>query len=375
MDERLCWLGLSLTPGIGTRRLRRLLDAFQGPDAIWSASRGDLLAAGLDATTTDNLLRSRASLDLESVFKRLDTLGARLIVQTDSDYPAAMRPLPDAPPVLYARGALIPADEKAVAIVGTRKATGYGRDVARRLAGELASAGVTIVSGLAHGIDAIAHQAAMEAGGRTIAVLGCGIDQVYPRDHAALARQISEHGAVLTEFPLGSQPEGRHFPRRNRIISGISLGVIIVEAPEKSGALITAAFALEQGREIYAVPGSIFSAASTGCHRLIQDGARIVVEVNDILDDLSITSEQIMTRAAVQETLPLTAAQVAVLRAFGSEPVHVDVVVRTVGMAASAVISALTSLELQGYVEQDRASLYRLNYAAQHLLRELDWHQ
>ncbi|MBL8131140.1 MAG: DNA-protecting protein DprA [Anaerolineae bacterium] len=372
MDERLCWLGLSLTPGIGTRRLRRLIEAFKSAPAIWTADRTALLAAGLDATTADNLLRTREMSDLHAIMDRIAASGARIILQGDADYPAALRMLPDAPPLLYARGSLLPGDDKAVAIVGTRKSSAYGREVARHLAGRLAAAGVTIVSGLAHGIDASAHHAALEVGGRTIAILGCGIDQVYPRDHAALARQITERGAVLTEFPLGSQPEGRHFPRRNRIISGVSLGVIVVEAPEKSGALITAAFALEQGRDVYAVPGSIFSAGSKGCHRLIQDGARAVVDVEDILNDLEITNEQLMTRSAVQETLPLTPAQIALLRLFGQDPVHIDVLVREAGVAAAAVISALTSLELQGYVEQDHGSLYRLNYAAQQLLRDLD---
>lgn len=354
------------------RRVRRLMETFGDVTSIWSASRSDLIAAGLDSTTSANLLRIREQTDFVAYFSKLDQHGARLIVPSDADYPSSLRLLPDAPLVLFARGALLPADEMAVAIVGTRSATAYGKEAAKMLASELASARVTIVSGLAHGIDAAAHRAALEAGGRTIAVLGCGIDRVYPNDHASLANKITTSGAVLTELPLGSQPEGHHFPRRNRIISGLSLGVIIAEAPEKSGALITASFALEHGREVYAVPGSIFSAASLGVHRLIQDGAKIVTTVGDILADLKVTNEQIMTRAAVAETLPLTDTQMALLRAFGADAIHMDDLVRTTGLTTSAAISALTSLELQGYVDQDRGGLYRLNYAAQHLLKELN---
>lgn len=360
-----------MTPGIGTRRLHHLLDTFGDAASVWSASGAELANAGLDAKVIANVLRLRQELDLADYASKVERADARLIIQPDADYPASLRLLSDAPPVIFARGALLPSDELAVAIVGTRSATAYGREVARKLAGELAAAGVTIISGLAHGIDAAAHKAALEAGGRTFAVLGCGIDRIYPRDHAGLAAQIVKNGSILTEFPLGSQPEARHFPRRNRIISGLSLGVIVVEAPERSGALITAEFALEQGRDVYAVPGSIFSPASLGAHRLIQDGAKIVTTVEEILEDLKITNEQLMTRAAVVETIPLTATQVQLLRSFGEESIHIDEIIRLSGLTTEAAISTLTSLELQGYIEQDRGGLYCLNYSAQHLLRDL----
>lgn len=359
MDERKFWLGFSLVPGIGPKRLLVLTRAFGSLQAAWEASEARLRDAGLDSETTGNLLRTRARLDLDAEMHKVERTNASLLTPEDNDYPALLKHLPDPPLALYIRGTLTPQDALALAIVGTRKATPYGRDAAAYFARQLAHQGVTVVSGLAHGIDAAAHRAALEAGGRTIAVLGCGIDRVYPSDHAELARQIIQQGALISEFPIGSRPEARHFPRRNRIISGMSLGVLIAEAPEQSGALITAMMAAEQGREVFAVPGSIFNAAHNGSNRLIQDGAKLVITVDDVLDELNIVQKNVEARVLTRQIAPAGAKEAALMRYLGAEPQPIDELVRQSGMPAAEVLGTLTLLELQGYIEDDGRGNYR----------------
>ncbi len=360
MNEPEYWLGFSLVPGIGPRRLLLLVQAFGDLGRAWQADPTALRDAGLDADTTDNLLRTRAQLDLDAELAKIERVGAHLVTLADSEYPPRLREIDDAPAVLYVRGTLSAADEVALGIVGTRKATAYGRDTATFFARELARQGVTIVSGLAHGIDAAAHQAALTAGGRTIAVFGSGIDRIYPPNHAALARDMVQQGALISEFPLGSQPEPHHFPRRNRIISGLSLGVLVIEAPEKSGALITADYAAEQGREVFAVPGNIFSPASGGTNRLIQDGAKLVMTVDDILEELDLARRNIEARVIAEHIAPAGEQEAALLRLLGVEPIHVDDLVRNSGLSAADVLGTLTLLELQGYIASDGHNHYRL---------------
>ncbi|MEP7292020.1 MAG: DNA-processing protein DprA [Chloroflexota bacterium] len=363
MDERKYWLGFSLVPGIGPRRLLGLTQAFGDLHSAWRASETRLRAAGLDRETAANLLRAQTQLDLDAEMLRVERAGAALLTPEDAAYPALLKNLPDPPLALYVRGALTPADDLALAVVGTRKATSYGRDAAAHFSRQLARQGVTIVSGLAHGIDAAAHRSTLEAGGRTIAVIGCGIDRVYPTDHAELARQIARQGAIISEFPVGSKPEAHHFPRRNRIISGLSLGVLIVEAPEQSGAMITATLAAEQGREVFAVPGSIFNAASGGTNRLIQDGAKLVITIEDILDELNIARRKVEARVLTKQIAPPgTPAGVqekALLHYLTVEPLPVDELVRRSSLPTSEVLGTLTLLELQGYVEDDGRGNYR----------------
>ncbi len=372
MEEKSYWLGLSLTPGIGTKRALRLLNHFGDVRNIWGASRSDLLNAGLDETTTASLLQTRSTIKLDEVEARIREVNAYFICQRDDAYPQHLRNLPDAPLVLYVRGTLLKEDDLAIAVIGTRSATAYGKDVTRMLVKDLAGAGVTIISGLAHGIDAMAHRTALDVGGRTFAVMGNGIDSIYPREHKNLANDILGAGALISEFPLKSQPEAHHFPQRNRLISGLSLGVIIVEAPEKSGALITATFALEQGREVYGVPGNIFSAASRGVNQLLQEGAKLVTSAQDILEDLVITRQQLTVREAIAEVVPLSETQILLLRAFTAESCHMDDLIRATGFTTPMAVGALTTLELQGYVEQDRGGLYRITQAAHILIRELN---
>jgi DNA processing protein len=344
------YIGFNRVQGIGPARLRMLLDAFGDVEAAWHAPADALRRAGLDRRSLHNLLEARARLDLDREVKRVIQAGVRAITWEDPDYPVLLREIPDPPPLLYVRGTLEPEDSWAVAVVGTRRASVYGKEVTRRLVTDLARSGITIVSGLARGIDGVAHQAALEAGGRTIAVLGCGVDRVYPPEHRPLARRIVERGALVSEYPLGTPPEARNFPPRNRIISGLSLGVLITEAGRGSGALITADYAAEQGRDVFAVPGSILAAGSGGTNRLIQEGAKLVMETADILRELNLTMAA--EQAQAREVLPETETEAAILAHLGAEPVHVDDLGRMVGLPIAEVTSALTLMELKGLVRQ-----------------------
>jgi DNA processing protein len=361
MDEsRLIWLGLSLAPRIGPRRLKQLLPAFGGdPRAVWNASAAELNAAGLDERSASEFTAFRGKARLDEHVRKIEASGASFITWDDADYPASLRQIDDPPFALYARGALSADDRLALAVVGTRKASAYGRDVAGHFARRLAERGVTIVSGLAHGVDAAAHRGALDAGGRTLAVLGSGVDIVYPYDHKALANDISAQGAVLSEFPMGAPPDRFNFPRRNRIISGLSLGVLVVEAAEKSGALITATLAAEQGKDVFAVPGSIFSDASSGVNRLIQDGAKPVMNVEDILEELQITAQSVETRRAAEQIAPADPVEAQLLAAIGHDAVHVDDLARNTGLSMPVLLSTLMLMELKGLVAASGPMQYR----------------
>jgi DNA processing protein len=365
-SERACWVAFNRTPGIAAKRVRALLDRFGSLAAAWEAPARDLALAGLDRRAAAALEATRARLNPERELERVRHAGALVLTWRDAEYPARLAAIPDPPPVLYLKGALTPADTFALAMVGTRRPTVYGRGVAEKLAAELAAVGVTIVSGLAKGIDSHAHRGALGGGGRTIAVLGHGVDTCYPPENRLLLAQIVEAGAVVTEYPLGTGPMAENFPPRNRIISGLAAGVLVVEAGDKSGALITSRFAAEQGRDVFAVPGPITSPASEGCHRLIQDGAKLVAGADDVLAELNphlgATSVQqlrldldaggpgISESAAIP---PIAtdgeAAMIALLEEAG-EPVHVDQLARTLALPVHEVTGALALLEVQGRV-------------------------
>ena len=340
------WMALAMVPGIGPSRFQRLVEVFGSPAEVWRARPLDLAAAGLDARSAESLLAFRKSFDLDAYARRVEQSGARVLTLDDAAYPERLKAASDPPPVLYMKGELLPADAWPIAVVGTRRASAYGRHVAERIAGDLARSGVTIVSGLARGIDSFAHRAAIEAGGRTIAVLGNGIDRVYPPENARLAAAVAEHGALLSEFPLGTPPDAMNFPRRNRVIAGLSMGVLVVEAPRESGAMITADLALEQGRDVYAVPGSVFSPGSVGPHQLLKDGAKLVTSAEDILEELHL--DMVAEKLATREVFPENEAEAQLLRLLGAEPVHVDELSRTLGLPASAVSGTLAILELKG---------------------------
>jgi DNA processing protein len=350
------WVGFNIVHGIGPTRLRALLDYFGDVERAWRAPSEELRSAGLDRRSLENLLAARAALDLDQELERIAAIGARVLTWESPGYPRLLREIPDPPPVLYVKGTLAEEDAWAVAVVGTRRASPYGREVTRRLTAALARSGITIVSGLARGIDGEAHQAALKAGGRTIAVLGCGIDQVYPPEHRKLAEQIVAHGALMSDYPLGTQPEGRNFPPRNRIISGLSLGVLITDAGVRSGALITADYAAEQGREVFAVPGSILTRSSAGTNALIQDGAKLVLGPEDILEELNLT--MVAEQAEARQVLPTDETEAALLAHLSAEPTHVDELQQQVGLPIAQVTSTLALMELKGMVRQTGGMKY-----------------
>ena len=348
MSDQKYWLGFSLVSEIGAKRLSLLYSWFGELKNAWAATEVELNQSGLEKQPIANILDARKTLDLDAEMAKVHKAGAWLVTLADDNYPSQLRKLADAPPVLYIKGSLVPPDERALAIVGTRKATAYGRDAAHYFATELAGNGVTIVSGLAEGIDAAAHRGALDGGGRTFAVLGSGIDKIYPRQHGKLAQEIAQNGAIISEFPMGTPPEARNFPRRNRIISGLSLGVLVVEAPEKSGAIITATVAAEQGRDVFAVPGNIFSMTNSGTNRLIQDGAKLVMTVTDILDEFNIVHNNVETRVVTEQIAPANTNEITILDYLSADPIHIDDLVRMSGLPVAMVSSTLTILELKG---------------------------
>ncbi len=350
------WVAFNAVQGIGPTRVRRLLNHFGDLEQAWLATPLDLAAAGMDRRSIESIVAARAALDLDALMDKAAASGVGILTWDDEAYPRLLRPIPGAPPVLYVRGSLTQADEWAVAVVGTRHATSYGHEAAAALAGDLARHRITIVSGLARGIDGIAHRAALEAGGRTIAVLGCGVDVVYPPEHRRLASEIAERGALVSDYPLGTQPEARNFPPRNRIISGLSLGVLVVEGAADSGSMITAEYALEQGRDVFAVPGSIFAARSQGTNRLIQEGAKMVTSAQDILEELNLT--QASQQMEVRTLLPDNPTEAAILDELGAEARHVDEIVRAVRLPTAEVTAALAMMELKGMVRQVGSMTY-----------------
>jgi DNA processing protein len=360
LGARSYWVGFNHVAGVGPARFQRLREHFSSLEAAWHADKNALQAAGLDRRTISNLLEVRQSIDLNAIQRSLDDIGAAVLTLDDTDYPALLRELPDAPPVIYVRGSLTDNDNWTIAIVGTRKASSYGRDTAYELAGQLANDGITIVSGLALGIDAAAHRGALETGGRTIAVLPCGIDHVYPPEHRKLAQEVANNGALVTEFPPGTYAEGKNFPRRNRSISGLSLGVIVVEAPEQSGALITADSAAEQGREVFAIPGRMTAATSRGSNRLIQDGAKLVLSKEDILDELNLTRDTTRTHKEVLQVAPSNDNERLILEQLSDEPIHIDELCRTTALPIATLSSTLTLMELKSMVRQTGNMQYTL---------------
>jgi DNA processing protein len=355
--ERKYWVGFSRISRVGRARVAQLEQHFGRLEHAWRATPGELKAAGLDSGSVSACMAGRDEIHLDAEVEKLHQYGIRALTWHDDDYPRQLFEVYDRPPVLYVRGALSAGDEWAVAVVGTRRVTVYGRQVAEEMARGLASNRVTVVSGLARGVDAIAHRAALEAGGRTIAVLACGLDLVYPPEHKRLAEQIVEQGALVSDYPIGTQPRSEFFPRRNRILSGMSLGVLVIEGDIKSGALITARQALEQNREVFAVPGSIYSPNSRGTNKLIQDGeAKLTLEVQDVLAELnlSMASHQI----EMTELMPANDAEGALLKHLSAEPVHIDDVRRESGLPIAMVTSTLAMLELKGLVRQ----VGRMNY-------------
>ncbi len=350
-DQLQYWVALARVPQIGRARIALLEAHFGQLEDAWKASAAALQDAGLSGSTLSALLAARDKLSPAAEMEQLDRKGVLALTWHDDAYPAGLKEIFDRPPVLYVRGQLSAADAWAVSVVGTRRATVYGRQAAEELADGLARNNVTVVSGLARGIDSIAHKTALKAGGRTIAALACGLDMVYPPENLNLAQEILEHGALVSDYPLGTQPRSEFFPRRNRIMVGLSLGILVVEGDLKSGALITARQALDENREVFAVPGSIYTPTFRGTNWLIQHGqAKLVTKVEDVLEELNLTMASHQMEA--KEVLPADETEARILRFLSAEPIHIDDVLRTSGLEVAAVSSALAMLELKGMVRQ-----------------------
>jgi DNA processing protein len=342
-DELKYWVAFNRIAGLGRVRYSLLESHFPSMEEAWNAGASQLKAAGLDGRLVSRIVSQRAEISPDDEMERLTKHNVTALTRHDPAYPARLKEIYDLPPVLYVRGQLTAADEWCLAVVGTRRPTPYGRQAAEELSYALAQNGICIVSGLARGIDSIAHRAALDAGGRTIAVLACGLDIVYPPEHARLALEIAERGALVSDYPLGTQPRGDFFPRRNRIMSGLSLGVLMVEGDVTSGAMITARLALEQDREVFAVPGR-------GANSLVKEGAKLVQRVEDVLEELNLT--MVPQQIEMRETISATDTEAALLRHISREPVHIDEVCRNSGLPIATVSSVLAMLELKGLVRQ-----------------------
>jgi len=351
--EEYYWIGLKAVPGIGNVLFRRLLERFDSPEAALSASRPSLSSVrGITASIIDQINAGAWQRFAEEECRRLETSGARLVRFTSDDYPKVLFQIPDPPPFIYVKGVLLPGDVS-VAVVGSRRATSYGVMTTGKLSGELASRGVCVVSGLARGVDTAAHKGALQVGGRTIGVLGCGIDKIYPPENRSLFEEMAQKGCLISEYPLGTMPLAENFPRRNRIISGLSCGVLVIEAAEKSGSLITAQYALEHGRDVFAVPGNISFATSRGCNRLIKQGAKLVDCVEDILEELP-GRERLISDAPLFQSTPRSFAllpkEAAIYELLIRSPLHIDDIISQTELTAGEVSSMLLHLELKGAV-------------------------
>ncbi|MGH2447799.1 MAG: DNA-processing protein DprA [Chloroflexota bacterium] len=352
-------VGLSLLPGIGPVRFQRLLSHFKEPERAWKASEQDLERLGIEGKTLQTLGEKRRSISLDAEVAKLERLEVDLLSIFDARYPARLREIPAAPPLLYMKGEILREDSQAIAVVGTRSPSVYGKDLAVRHVPEMVDVGLVIVSGLARGIDSIAHRAALEREGRTIAVLGCGIDVVYPAENRSLYQKIAQHGAVVTDYPIGTKPDAFNFPARNRIISGLTLGTVVIEARIGSGALITADYALEQNREVFAFPGRASDRGSSGCNKLIREGrAKLVTRTEDILEELDLTMA--VRQLEIKAVIPANDEESRLLSLLSHEPLHVDDLARLSQMAAPTVASTLLMLELKGSVRQIGSMSYTL---------------
>lgn len=351
MEEREAWLALNMVPHVGPATFAVLLEHFGSAKRILKTSLKALEAVpGVGPSTAKAIRAFRAQETVARESKRMAAQGLGFVTLREAGYPAPLQNIPQPPPVLYIRGSWEDRDRRAVAIVGSRGATPYGRGVADRLAFDLAMRGLTIVSGLARGIDAAAHRGALRAGGRTIAVLGSGADIIYPSEHRKLADAITERGAVLSEFPLGTSPFKGNFPQRNRLISGLCLGVVVVEAGVGSGALITVNHALEQGKEVFAVPGRVTGQLSQGCHQLIKLGAKLTEGWEDVVEELGAPYRRDLPPKP--SLPPVEREEGRILQVLGEEPIHIDAIIAASKLSAPTVATSLLSLEMKGWVKQ-----------------------
>jgi DNA processing protein len=349
-EQKPYWLGLNLVKGIGAIRMKRLIVFFGEASAAWHASPSMLAQAGLSRRIIDNFIQVRREIDPGRIIQDLAAKDIQVLTWLDLAYPVRLKEIDAPPPVLYVRGELHPEDEWAVAVVGSRRITPYGRQVAQEIASFLARNGVTVISGLARGVDTVAHTEALQTGGRSLAVLGNGIDRMYPPENRKLANRLIENGALISDYPPGTPPEAANFPPRNRIISGLSLAVVIIEAGERSGALITASFAADQGRDVFAVPGGIHARQSRGTNYLIQQGARPLLKPEEILESLDLA--MVMEHRTVRRVLPENDLEASLLENLSMEPIHVDELTLSVRSSVQEVSAALAMMELKGMIRK-----------------------
>ncbi len=357
MQDKAFYVALSQAPGIGQKRFKILVENFKSTREVWE-SPDKLLKQILDQSVFEKFNKFRQSVDPEELLQDILHKNIQVLTLLDKNYPEKLKEIFDPPPVLYIKGELKLEDNLALAVVGTRRVTAYGREVTEILVRDLASSGLTIVSGLARGVDALAHKAALDSGCRTIAVLGCGVDIVYPAQNVTLAKEIIKNGAIISEYPPGTQPIPGHFPARNRIISGLSLGTLVTEADEKSGSLITASLALEQNREVFAVPGPIYSQLSKGPSGLIKQGAKLVTSAADILEELNI--EQKKNSAKVKQIIPDNLDEEMIIKLLINEPKHIDELLRESKFSSNKLNGLLVTMELKGKISCLGNGSYRL---------------
>ena len=365
-DKDYYWLALTLVPRVGRITFHRLLEKFGSAEKVFSASWEELSSFPLlRRQSIEHIYGFKIKEKVEKEIEKAKKMGVSLVNLQNHQYPPNLKTIPDPPLILYIKGEMVEDDRHSIAIVGTRHASTYGRSVAEKISSELAARGVCIISGLARGIDTLAHRGALSAGGRTIAVMGCGLDEVYPRENRKLLKEIEARGAVCSEFPFGTHPEPGNFPVRNRIISGLSLGTIVVEADERSGALITAKMALEQGREVFAVPGNITSRNSLGTNYLIKRGAKLVQQWEDVVEELPYPSREAIEKRtalapeAAKSELPLTDSERAIYHLLSPDkPLHIDQLAESLGLDCNLLLSHLLSLEIKKKIVQLPGKLF-----------------
>ena len=344
----------------GPARTRLLVSFFESAEKVWHADKKTLSEVGLSSVNTQKFIDYKHKFNLKDYFNRLKKLDINFTTINDKDFPENLKGLNDSPMVLYYKGVIKKSDKNAIAIVGSRKITSYGREVAVKFATELSGYGITIVSGLAFGIDVAAHKACLDAGGRALAVLASGLDMITPISNSWLGKQIIKSGgALISEYPLGHKPGKRDFPERNRIISGLSKAVLVIEGAKKSGTLHTASHAAEQGRQVFAVPGQITSPMSEAPHFLIQNGAKMATSTRDILDELDLQFKT--NKEAVEKIMPVGKDEVVILEFLENEPLHLDELVRISGLTTSIVSSKLTVMELKGMIRNIGNGIYKKN--------------
>ncbi len=362
MSDIRYWVGLSLVPEVGPVISRKLLSEMGSPENIFRAGLKDLQSVGgLSPERAGNIRNFSLWEAVEKVLKATEKRGIRVVRYPDRAYPEVLREIDGAPIVMYMQGDYIPEDRYGIGVVGSRKHTPYGEAVTRRLSSELASSGFTIISGMARGIDTHSHASALDAGGRTIAVLGSGPDILYPPENKGLMERIAASGCVMSEFPPGTMPLRENFPRRNRLISGLSLGVLVVEATADSGSLITASYALDQNKEVFAVPGNITSQNSIGTNALIRQGAKMVLATEDIVEELAPMLRGFMKRKAGRQPVELSQEEGKVCGCLTGEPKHIDMLSREVALPVQSILNILLSLELKGVVRQSGGKRFYLS--------------